>query len=204
MPGSQEPLQPLMLASLVQVFETAPVAIYEIDANGVVLRWNPASEAVFGWTAAEVIGRRLPHIPTDRHAEMDAARARILSGEPVVAQRVALLRASGEPVELSISTAPVRDSSGAVASVMVIAGDVTEQARVVDGLAAVLDAAPLAMWELSAADGNVLRWNPAAAALFGVPAADAVGRVVAGTRLDAADFERVAAGEAFSGLPATR
>ena len=68
MPGSQEPLQPREIATLEQVFETAPVAIYEVDADGVVLRWNPASEAVFGWSADEVVGRRLPHILTARHA----------------------------------------------------------------------------------------------------------------------------------------
>lgn len=45
------------------------VAIQGYDKNGVVLHWNRASEALFGYTAEEAIGKRLPDLilPPELH-----------------------------------------------------------------------------------------------------------------------------------------
>src|SRR5699024_2733726 len=42
-----------------EVVERAPTSIVTTDANGLVSSWNPAAEAILGWTEAEVVGRRL-------------------------------------------------------------------------------------------------------------------------------------------------
>ena len=47
-------------AQLQAIIEHAPnVAIQSYDAQGRVLSWNPAAERLFGWRAAQVLGRRL-------------------------------------------------------------------------------------------------------------------------------------------------
>ncbi|MGH7647354.1 MAG: CHASE3 domain-containing protein, partial [Gemmatimonadaceae bacterium] len=46
-----------------RLFEAAPLAVCAVDAAGVVQRWNPAAEHMFGWTAAEAVGQRLPMLP---------------------------------------------------------------------------------------------------------------------------------------------
>ena len=38
--------------------ENTPLAVIEWDSEFRVLRWSPAAERLFGWTAAEVLGRR--------------------------------------------------------------------------------------------------------------------------------------------------
>jgi DNA-binding NtrC family response regulator len=52
------------------VFAASPLAIATTDAEGLVRLWNPAAERLFGWTAADVIGRPIPSVPADRQDEL--------------------------------------------------------------------------------------------------------------------------------------
>ena len=45
------------------VVDASPLATYSYDFDGVVTEWNPAAARLFGWAAAEVIGRPLTIIP---------------------------------------------------------------------------------------------------------------------------------------------
>ena len=44
------------------VIDSAPDAIVAFDTERTVLLWNPAAERLFGWSAAEVVGREPPFI----------------------------------------------------------------------------------------------------------------------------------------------
>src|SRR5260370_12909740 len=46
--------------------ESAPMAVVSADLDGKITAWNPASERIFGWSAAEVIGNRAPFVPEDK------------------------------------------------------------------------------------------------------------------------------------------
>ncbi|MGH8675415.1 MAG: PAS domain S-box protein, partial [Burkholderiales bacterium] len=50
--------------------ERAPIAVFEMDANGTILDMNPAAETVFGHAASELVGRNLVRtlIPPDETA----------------------------------------------------------------------------------------------------------------------------------------
>ena len=41
------------------IFRSAPDAVIVIDEEGKIVRWNPRSEEIFGWTANEAIGKYL-------------------------------------------------------------------------------------------------------------------------------------------------
>ncbi|NEV80159.1 PAS domain S-box protein, partial [Rhodopseudomonas sp. BR0C11] len=59
-------------------------AIVSKDVDGTVQSWNPAAERIFGWTAAEMIGRSIRVlIPADRQHEEDDILRRIRAGEMV-------------------------------------------------------------------------------------------------------------------------
>jgi len=47
-------------ARLGALFDAAPLAVCAVDGQGVVQRWNPAAERMFGWTEAETVGQPLP------------------------------------------------------------------------------------------------------------------------------------------------
>lgn len=44
------------------IFTNAPDAVIVIDDEGKIVRWNPRAEAIFGWTADEVIDKHLHEI----------------------------------------------------------------------------------------------------------------------------------------------
>jgi PAS domain S-box-containing protein len=109
--------------------ESSPVAIVEVDGSGRVTRWNPAAEEMFGWTAAEAIGRPPPNVPAEMRDEFrglvrDTAAGRALSGHETYR-----VRKDGSRVDVELSAAPIRDSSGDVVSQMAIYVDVTERKR---------------------------------------------------------------------------
>jgi PAS domain S-box-containing protein len=115
--------------ALKAVVDSAPVPIYAFDNNGAVTMWNPAAERLFGWTEAEVIGRPLPTVPPDRQAEFHALFERTRRGEALTAVEVRRQRKDGSPLELLVSTAPLRGADGTVQGFVNLSLDMTERKR---------------------------------------------------------------------------
>ena len=91
--------------------------------------WNPAAERVFGWTAAEVLGKPLPFIPAEKADEHRSMRERDLMGDNFVNREVRRHRKDGTPIDITVSTAPMRDDSGQITGIMSVYVDITEQKR---------------------------------------------------------------------------
>jgi PAS domain S-box-containing protein len=97
--------------SLRPVLETALDAVVVMDSKGMVLDWNPAAEASFGWTASEAVGQFMagliiPHQYREAHNQ-GLARYLETGHGPVLRKRIEItaLHKSGRefPVELSIT-----------------------------------------------------------------------------------------------------
>jgi PAS domain S-box-containing protein len=86
-------------------------AVISVDEQGMIVAWSAAAEQLFGWSAAEVVGRRLSEtiIPPGYRVAHEAGLRRFReTGSAVTAGRVleaSALRIDGSefPVELSIS-----------------------------------------------------------------------------------------------------
>src|SRR5260370_24472551 len=62
------------------VIECAADAIVAVDDRFAVTVWNPAAERMFGFAAAEVLGRVAPIVPDELQAEHNAVPERIREG----------------------------------------------------------------------------------------------------------------------------
>lgn len=101
-----------------QVIDAALDAVVGMDEQGVVTRWNPAAEGMFGWSAGEAVGRQMHELlvpQADRDACTTGLRAFLETGAGRMLNRhveaVATRRDGREfPVELSI--APLRGRDG--------------------------------------------------------------------------------------------
>ena len=52
--------------------ESSDDVIVSKTLGGIITSWNPAAERIFGWTAAEAVGRHIMFIvPEERRAEED-------------------------------------------------------------------------------------------------------------------------------------
>lgn len=111
--------------NLQAVIHSSPLAIYTLDTTSRVRSWNPAAETLYGWRAAEVIGRELPTIGQHREDHL-RLRERALQGEVLRGVEVTRIKKDGTPVTVSLSVAPIHDGSGQVTGMLSIAADLTE------------------------------------------------------------------------------
>jgi PAS domain S-box-containing protein len=111
------------------VIRAAPMAIISFDQAGKVTAWNPAAERIFGWSEAEVLGRRPLHLGVEAQGEFERLRQRVQAGETIVGLEVRRCRRDGTPVDLELNAAPLRDAEGNVVGKMAALADITERKR---------------------------------------------------------------------------
>ena len=112
------------------ILESSGQPIDVIDLEGRILMWNPAAEALFGYPAAEIVGKTGVEtiIPEDQREQRDQAVARALRGERMSFETWRR-RKDGALVPVRITTSPVRDADGKVAARISIFQDLTEEKR---------------------------------------------------------------------------
>jgi PAS domain S-box-containing protein len=109
------------------VMASAPLAIWTMDLDGHVTSWNPAAETMFGWTAAEIVGRQLPIVPEDQQEEFRGWFQRFRAGEAFAGLERKRRRKDGALIDVSIWTAPLRGPAGNIDGVMAIDSDITQR-----------------------------------------------------------------------------
>ncbi|MGA7615153.1 MAG: PAS domain S-box protein [Thermoanaerobaculia bacterium] len=120
-------IEGLHLASIIQ---SSDDAIISKTLDGVVTSWNPAAERIFGYTAAEIVGKPILILfPSDRHGEEQNILSRIARGEHVVHYETVRLRKNGEPIDVSVTISPIHDETGRVVGASKIARDITDRKR---------------------------------------------------------------------------
>jgi two-component system cell cycle sensor histidine kinase/response regulator CckA len=105
----------------------SPLPINTLDCNGNVTLWNPAAEAVFGWSEAEVLGRFLPIVPAEAKDEFLGYLSTVLAGETLKGQEIRRMRKDGSIAELRVWGAPLRDRDGKAIGCMSVLDDMTER-----------------------------------------------------------------------------
>jgi PAS domain S-box-containing protein len=118
----------LEIERLAAIVRSSEDAILSKDLQGVVTSWNHGAEELYGYKAAEAIGRPLVDltIPADRVSEVDQIDLRVARGEPV-AMTTKRRTKSGQTVEVSLRAFPIRDLDGDIVGVSVSAHDITDR-----------------------------------------------------------------------------
>ncbi len=109
-------------ALLNAIINAAPLAIFRFDTNGVIQMCNPAAETIFGWSAAEMLGRRPPFVPPHLTEEFVGLLRRSLTGEPFVGYQTTRQRKDGTMIDVAVSAASLPDAQ----SVVSVVADITE------------------------------------------------------------------------------
>jgi PAS domain S-box-containing protein len=102
-------------------------AIYAKDRNALITSWNAGAERMFGYTAAEAMGKSMRELHL-RHlgdADFEQVLTEIRSGQAYELERVHMTK-SGKPITVSIVTSPLFDSRGRAVGEISTSRDITE------------------------------------------------------------------------------
>jgi PAS domain S-box-containing protein len=125
--GTADDLARQRLAAIV---ESSDDAIVSKDLNGIITSWNRAAERIFGYTAAEAIGRPIMIIiPPERRNEEEIVLSRIRSGRSVEPFETVRVRKDGTRLDVSISVSPIKNAAGVTVGASKIARDISERRR---------------------------------------------------------------------------
>ncbi|HEY7516645.1 MAG TPA: PAS domain S-box protein, partial [Methylomirabilota bacterium] len=169
----------LLQARLAAIVESSDDIIVSETLDGIITSWNPAAARIFGWTAAEAIGRHITLIiPEERRAEADDVLARIRRGDRVDHFETVRVTKDGRLVDVSISISPVRDGAGRVVGASKIARDISERRRaeIAQARLAAIVASSDDVIVSKTLDGIITSWNPTAERVFGWTATEAIGQ----------------------------
>ena len=112
------------------IVDSADDAIVGRDLDGTILTWNAAAERLYGYTAAEAIGRPISMlVPPDLPDEVAEVMARLNRGESVEQFETVRLHKDGTPIDVSLTLSPVRDGHGTIVGAASFAREVGERRR---------------------------------------------------------------------------
>ena len=115
---------------LASIIENSDDAIVSKDLDGTITSWNSGAERLFGYSAAEAIGRPVTMLmPPDRIDEEPGIIARIRRGERIEHYDTVRRRKDGTLIDISLSVSPVKDASGRIIGASKIARDITDRKR---------------------------------------------------------------------------
>jgi PAS domain S-box-containing protein len=169
-------------AQLASIVEWSDDAIVSMSTEGSIRSWNRGAERIFGYSAAEALGRPITIIiPEERHAEEVAVLGRIQRGETVSHFETMRRAKDGRLIEISLTVSPVRDAAGRIVGASKVARDITSRRRTESALSdtqarlgAIVDSAMDAMVTVDE-NQKIVLFNRAAEQVFGVRREDALG-----------------------------
>jgi two-component system cell cycle sensor histidine kinase/response regulator CckA len=106
--------------------DASPVAIVGFEPDRKVQSWNQAAERMFGWREAEVVGKPFPGASGGEVSALlsEADGGQSLSGVMAIAEQ-----RDGTSLEVSVSSAPLRNSRGEIVGFVGVFEDVTDRRR---------------------------------------------------------------------------
>ena len=120
------------LAEQATILQHLSEAVVVLDLAGAIIYWNDGAAALFGYTAAEIVGQPPAVLfPSPPAAPLDLARAEVTGygGEWQGRHK------DGRLVWVQVQMAPLYDAVGVQRGVVGIASDLTEQKRLAEELA---------------------------------------------------------------------
>ncbi|SDM16176.1 PAS domain S-box-containing protein [Methylobacterium phyllostachyos] len=107
-------------------------AVVVADPDGAITVWNPAAERIFGFSAAEALGRTLDLITPERHRRRhwDGYAKTMRTGTTrygAETLRVPAIHKDGHQLSIAFTVGMVRDASDQVTGIVAVIRDETER-----------------------------------------------------------------------------
>jgi PAS domain S-box-containing protein len=120
---------------LAAIVESSDDAIVSKTLDGIITTWNHSAERMFGYTAAEAVGRHISLIiPAERRSEEDHVLADLRRGKKVDHFETERQTKDGRRLSISLTVSPVKDSAGRIIGASKVARDITERKQIEEQL----------------------------------------------------------------------
>jgi PAS domain S-box-containing protein len=111
---------------LASIVESSKDSIVTVDFESVITSWNKAAEHLYGYPAAEAIGKPLTMLTLPENLKQTLANTKkIQNGEAVELFETVRMNKDGRELHLEIVLSPVKDEAGQVIGVSTFARDMT-------------------------------------------------------------------------------
>lgn len=111
---------------LAEIVRSSDDAVIGKTLEGVITSWNRGAETIYGYVAAEVLGRNIALlVPPSREDELPRILERLKQGEHIEHYETKRLRKDGRVVDVSLTISPIRDSAGHTVGASTIARDIS-------------------------------------------------------------------------------
>ncbi len=115
-------------ARLAAIVESSDDGIIRLELDGTISSWNTGAERIFGYAAAEAIGKHVSLLsPPDRTDEEGEILAVLGEGQRIEHFETLRRRKDGKQIVVSLTSSPIRDSRGRLIAASKVARDITEQ-----------------------------------------------------------------------------
>lgn len=182
------------------LLDTVEQAVMATDLDGVITYWNKFAEELYGWSAAEVIGRNVIEVTPSETTQKQASeimaemkQGNSWSGEFLVRRK------NGSSFPASVTNSPIYNNKGTLVGIVGISSDITERKRreqellntrnLLQKTFASLNEAVLV---INPADRTIVLCNTAVERIFGYSIEDLIGENTQILHVDQESYARFA------------
>ena len=127
-PGREQEELEAASRHLAAIIESSDDAIISKDLDGIITSWNSGAERIFGYTAAEAIGKPVSMLTApERLDEMPEILAKIKQGHPIKHYETRRRTKEGRIIDVALTVSPVRNAAGQIVGASKIARDITDR-----------------------------------------------------------------------------
>lgn len=125
---SERKLAEEALLRLAAIVDSSEDAIIAKTLDTTIISWNHGAEHIYGYAAAEVIGRPISILlPPGAEDEVPAIMERIRRGEKVEHYETKRKRKDGTIIDVSVAVSPIKMHRGEIIGASAVARDITER-----------------------------------------------------------------------------